>query len=211
MAFMAGEGFENASPSRVLDIMQPYREEKELGLLPIQFRDHRATWRDYDSLLPGEKQHPPMTIEHALRLAGRQVGSKPASVLILGLRYSPPNANLDFWRMERFILPDALLGDQSIRGEIRGLLEKAEESQRALWSAMKTFARNTLSRGDRDPAGKDVSAFVGQLPCTSRYWSVLEAQFHYVLQSYTLEHDPDAIELNWLKVLRATLLESWDC
>ena len=207
MAFVAGEGFENTTKAR--DTMQPYREDKELGLLPIQFREGRGTWRDYDSLIPGEGEHPPMTIEHAIRLAGRNSESKPPSVLTLGLRYSPPSANLDFWRMERFVLPEALLGEKSIRADIRGLLDKAEDTQKALWSATKTFARNTLSRGDRDPAAKDVSSFVGQMHCTSRYWSVLEAQFHDVLQSYKLGFDAAEIELGWLESLRRALLESW--
>lgn len=208
MRFVAGQGFEN--PSKNPDPMQPYKTDKTHGRLPIQFREDRGTWRDFDSLLPDNTDLAPLTVQNALRLAGNKVGNLPQSVLVLGLRYDPPNANVTFWRMERFVLPEALAGDRFIRTEIRQLLSDAEETQKSLWLACRSFARDLLSRGEREPFGKDVSGFVKQMSVNPWYWSTLESQFHEILREYTLGRDYEDIRCLWLKSVRATLKTAWE-
>ena len=207
MKFVAGQGFEN--PSNTPDPMQPYKTDKTKGKLPVQFREDRGTWRDFDSLIPDREDLAPLTIQHALRLAGTKVGDLPESVLVLGLRYEPPSANVDFWRMERFSLPEALVGDRFVRTEIRQLLADAEEAQKSLWLSCRSFARDLLSRGDRDPSGKDISEFIKQMSAIPWYWSVLEASFHEILREYTLEKDSEDIRCQWLKSIRVTLRAAW--
>lgn len=206
--FVAGEGFENVSLD--IDPMQPYKIDKSNGMLPIQFREDRGTWRDFASLIPDADGLAPQTMQNAIQLANHKTDYLPKALLVLGLRYSPPNANVDFWRMERFALPGALAGDKSIRSDIRGLLDAAEDSQKALWSACSSYARYLLSRGDRKPEGKDISGFVSQMPSIPCYWSTLEAKFHTILQAYTLEKNPDEIEREWLQEVRAALNDSWE-
>src|SRR3546814_5770654 len=56
--------------------------------------------------------------------------------MALGLANNPRiEAKIEYWRMERFALPQAMLGDRAIRSEIRQLLGDAEETQKALWQA----------------------------------------------------------------------------
>lgn len=208
MRFIAGEGFEN--PTKNPDPMQPHKVDKKNGRLPVQFREDRGTWRDFDSLLPDQDGLAPLTFQNSLRLSGRDVTSMPKSVLVLGLRYDPPNANLDFWRMERFVLPTALSGDKSIRTVIQQLLSEAEEAQKSLWMACRSFARDLLCRGDREPAGKDIKGFVAQMPVNAWYWSAMESHFHDILHEYTLERDPEDIRCQWLKSVRETLLAAWE-
>jgi CRISPR system Cascade subunit CasA len=206
--FVAGLGFDN--PSRQPDPMQPYRVDKEHGKLPVQFRADRGTWRDFDSLLPDEAGLAPQTIQHALRLAGQNQAAFPKTVFVLGLRYTPPNANVDFWRMEQFILPVTIGTNKTIRHDIRALLVWAEESQKALWIASKNFARDVLSRGDRPPDKKDIQSIVQQMPIHTWYWSVLESRFHKMLREYKLNREPDEILYQWLKIVRDTLAQSWE-
>ncbi len=210
--FIAGQGFENTSNS--LDPMQPYKADKERGKLPVQFREDRGTWRDFDSLLPyntdPKTNLAPQTIQHALRLAGQHVGSRPPSILVLGLKYSPPSANVDFWRMERFALPEVLADDHFIRQEIRQLLSDAEDTQNSLWKASSSFARNLLSRGDRNPTKKEIRDFVKPLPGISWYWSTLESSFHEILCQYSLEDDFDDIRQKWLACVRDALKQAWE-
>lgn len=208
MRFVAGYGFDN--PSKNPDPMQPYKIDKTHGVSPVQFRQDRGTWRDFDSLIPDSGNLAPLTIQNALRLAGRNVDSLPKSVLTLGLRYEPPNANLDFWRMERFTLPAALVSDRYIRTEIRQLLSDAEEAQKSLWLACRSYARDILSRGSREPAGKDISAFVDQMPVSPWYWSTLESCFHSVLHDYTVDIDPDVIRYRWLLYVRNAIKTAWE-
>lgn len=207
MRFVAGKGFEN--PSKNPDPMQAYKADTTYGKLPVRFRDDRGTWRDFDSLLPDNSDLAPLTIQHAIHLAGKKVEKLPKSVLVLGLKYEPPSANVDLWRMERFALPGALAGDRFIRAEIRKLLSDAEDSQKSLWDACSSFARDLLSRGARTPVKEDVRKFVKQMPSIPWYWSALESRFHDILSEYTLDRDPDDIRSQWLKSVRDTLGKAW--
>lgn len=200
-------GVENASKD-ALDPMLAYRIDKDKGRLPIQFRE-RGLWRDFDSLLPDDARLAPGVIEHAAALTRSARERFPRSVMVLG--QSNNKAKIEYWRMERFALPQALLGDRAtnVRSEIRQLLGDAEETQKALWRACANFARSLLSRGERKIEKKDVDNFVRQMSASAAYWSRLEAAFHDTLRHYTLERDPDEIRLDWLKTVRAALRDVW--
>lgn len=200
-------GVENASKDAI-DPMLAYRIDKDNGRLPIQFKD-RGLWRDFDSLLPDDARLAPGVIEHAAALTRLARERFPRSVMVLGQANN--KAKIEYWRMERFALPQALLGDRAIRTEIRQLLGDAEDTQKALWQACSDFARALLSHGERESKvdKNDVKSFVQQMPATASYWSRLEAAFHDTLHHYTLERDPDAIRLDWLKTVRAALRDAW--
>ncbi len=208
MRFVAGQGFDNSSNNP--DPMQPYKTDKIKGKLPVQFREDRGTWRDFDSLLPDDTDLAPLTIQNALRLAGKKIDSMPKSVLVLGLRYQPPSANVDFWRMERFDLPGALAGKHHIRTEINRLLTDANDVQKSLWTACSSFARDSVSRGDREPDKEDIKKFVRQIPIIPWYWSTVELRFHELLGNYAIDRDSDDIRCQWLKSLRDTLRAAWE-
>jgi len=207
-------GVENATKD-ALDPMLAYRIDKEKGRLPIQFKE-RGLWRDFDSLLPDDTRLAPGVIEHAAALmridraaALTRIDRErfPRSVMMLG--QSNNKAKIEYWRMEHFVLPQALFGDRAIRTEIRQLLGDAEKTQKALWQACCRFARDLLSRGERKPDKKDVGKFVKQIPVSANYWSSLEAAFHDTLRHYTLECNANDIRLDWLKTVRAALRDAW--
>ncbi len=204
IAFASGVGFkENDNP----DPMLGYRIDVNRGKLPIQFRD-RGLWRDFDSLLPDESRLAPQVIEHATALTRSNRDRFPRSVMVLGQANN--KAKIEFWRMERFALPEALAGNRSIRTDIRQLLKDAEEAQKALWLACRSFARGLLSRGDREPDGKDIRGFVEQMPANSWYWSTLESRFHEILREYTVDRESEDIRCLWLKSVRDTLRAAWE-
>ncbi|MDY6956278.1 MAG: type I-E CRISPR-associated protein Cse1/CasA [Pseudomonadota bacterium] len=198
-------GVENASKDSI-DPMLGYRIDDRNGKLPIQFRE-RGLWRDFDSLLPDGAKLAPEVIEHATALTRFDRARFPRSVMVLG--QSNNKAKIEFWRLERFALPKALLSERSIRTEIHDLLANAEASQQALGRACKSFARDLLSRGERNPDSKDIARFVEQMPVSAAYWSTLEAAFHDVLRRYTVESDPDTIRHGWLITVRQTLHDAW--
>ncbi len=198
-------GVENASKDSI-DPMLGYRIDDKKGRLPIQFRE-RGLWRDFDSLLPDEARLAPGVIEHAATLTRTQHERFPKSVMALGQANN--KAKIEYWRMERYALPQALVGERSIRTEIRRILTDAEEAETAFWKASRSFARDILSRGEREPDSKDITKFVEQIPASPWYWATLEAAFHDTLRSYTLERDPDDIRCDWLKTVRSTLRNAW--
>ena len=186
--------------------MLAYRVDKDNGRLPIQFKE-RGLWRDFDSLLPDDARLAPGVIEHAAALTRFARERFPGSVMVLGQANN--KAKIEYWRMERFTLPQALLGDRAIRSEIRQLLADAEKSQTALKQGCGSYARDLLSRGEREPKGRDIDTFVEQMPAIPTYWSLLEAAFHNTLNHYTQERDPDEIRLDWLKTVRTSLRDVW--
>ncbi len=203
LSFASGVG---CSSQNHIDPMFAYRIDDKRGRLPIQFRD-RGLWRDFDSLLPDESRLAPQVIEHAIALTRSKRERFPRSVIVLG--QSNNKAKIEYWRMERFALPEALAGDHFIRTEIRQLLVDAEDAQKSLWVACRSFARDLLSRGDRKPAAKDISGFVGQMPVSPWYWSALEARFHEILREYTLDRDSEDIRCQWLNSVRDALRAAW--
>jgi len=204
LAFASGVG--NSSVDQT-DPMLGYRIDDTRGKLPIRFRA-RGFWRDFDSLLPDESHLAPQVIEHATALTRSNRDRFPRSVMVLGQANN--KAKIEYWRMERFALPEALSGDRSIRTEIRQLLKDAEDVQKSLWLACRSFAQDLLSRGERPPAGKDINGFVEQMPVSPWYWSTLESRFHEILREYTLARDSEDIRHQWLKSVRDTLLNAWE-
>ena len=204
MTFASGVGCEAEA---FTDPMLAYRIHPKLGRMSLQFGD-KGVWRDFDSLLPDQTGLSPLVIEHAASLTKLDQTRFPSSILVLGQANN--QAKIEFWRLERFALPKALLGDGHIRAEIHGLLQQAEASQSVLLTSCKTYARNLLSRGERKPDAKDVSGFVAQLPVISGYWSILETRFHEILEQYTLEADYEDIRRQWFLFVKESLKDSWE-
>jgi CRISPR system Cascade subunit CasA len=194
------------SPNGVSDPMLAYRVDEKLGRRPMQFRA-RGLWRDFDSLLPDGSGLAPTVIVHASVLARRDPKRRPRSVVALG--QASKKAKVEYWRAERFAFPDTLAADGLLRAEIRELLTEAEVTQRALWSASRSFARDLLSRGDRDPAKEDVSSFLEQMPVIGCYWSILESRFHDLLRGYTADRDREDIRHEWLLAVRDAATQAW--
>jgi len=186
--------------------MVSYRIDDKRGKIPIQFRE-RGLWRDFDSLLPDESNLAPLVIEHATALTRSNRERFPRSVIVLG--QSNKKAKIEYWRMERFTLPEVLAGERFIRTEIRQLLSEAEDAQKSLWSASSSYAQDLLSRGGRKSTKEDIKGFVKQMAVDSYYWSFLESRFHEILREYTFERDPEDIRCQWLKSVRDTLRAAW--
>ncbi len=204
LTFASGIG---CSLEGYVDPMLGYRIDEKRGKLPVQFRD-RGLWRDFDSLLPDESRLAPRVIEHATILTRADRGRFPKSVIVLG--QANDKAKIKYWRMERFALPEALGTDRFIRTEIHQLLSDAEDAQSALWQACRTFARQLLGRGGREPAAKDVKNFVEQMPAIAWYWSAMESHFHEILRDYSLDRDENDIRRQWLESVRGALRKAWE-
>jgi CRISPR system Cascade subunit CasA len=205
VAFASGVGVVHGG---LLDSMLAYSIHEKHGLLPIQFRE-RAFWRDFDSLLPDpdDLHRAPKVIENARALARSDKSLFPHAVMVLGQANN--QAKVEFWRMERFALSQALLGSNNVRSEIKELLDVANKAEQALSEASRNYARAILSRGERLPSKDDITKFVRQMPCQAHYWSTLEARFHDLLGLFTPDFDEEDIRGQWLQWVRDALSESW--
>lgn len=203
LAFASGVG---PISDQQTDPMLSYRVDTDKGRVPVIFKE-RGFWRDFDSLLPDASGSAPLVIEHAVTLGRAMPGRFPSSVLVAGQANN--KAKIEFWRMERYALPAALIGSSPVRILIGSLLAEAERAQTALWLTCKSFARHILSRGEREPAGKDVTNFLRQMPVTDSYWSMLEPRFHEILTGYTGDRDPEDVRLSWLRYVRSATKSAW--
>ena len=203
VAFASGIAYQHAGLS---DPMTPYRMDDKLGKLAMQLRD-RGLWRDFDSLLPDGADLAPAVMAHASALTARYPVRRPQSIMVVG--QATDQAKIEFWRAERFALPESIANDGVARAQVTLLLGEAEKSQHALWSACQSYARDVIGRGARKPAKQDVSAFVRQMEATPRYWSMLEAHFHELLRGYTAQCDFEDLRAAWLASIRRALEVSW--
>lgn len=220
LAFASGV---ECSSEGFVDPMLAYRIDDKKGKQPTQFHE-RGLWRDFDSLLPDESHLAPKVIDHAKAVSRSNRERFPRSVMVLGQANS--KAKIEYWRMERFALPESLAGDRLIREKIRQLLTEAEEAERAMEKSLKAAAKLTITKGERKlqedkwSAGKwipgDVSKFIGKSTFETTpvalisYWSILEARFHEILSEYTLDRDSEDIRGQWLKSVRDALKKAWD-
>jgi CRISPR system Cascade subunit CasA len=205
LAFASGVGFE-AGGERP-DPMLGYRLDEKRGKLPLQFH-RRGLWREFDSLLPDDSRLAPLVIDNSLLLSRLDKERFPRTIMVMG--QSNNKAKVEFWRIERYALPEALIGDRQVKTEIGHLLKDAETAGKALWSACREFNRHQLSRGKREPDPADVRKLVAQMPTLPLFWSMLEANFHSVLQDYTLDRDGDEIRAQWFHRVREALVDAWN-
>jgi CRISPR system Cascade subunit CasA len=215
-------GVERSSEGFV-DPMLAYRIDDKTGKHSTQFHE-RGLWRDFDSLLPDASHLAPRVIDHGKALTRSNQERFPRSVIVLGQANS--KAKIEYWRIERFALPEALAGDRLIREEIRQLLTKAEAAEKAMEESLRVAAKLSIAKGERKlqedkwSAGKwipgDVSRFIGKSTIETTpaalisYWSILEARFHEILREYTFNRDSDDIRYQWLKFVRNALKNAWD-
>lgn len=219
LAFASGVG---CSSEGTVDPMLSYRISDKKGRQSIRFRE-RGLWRDFDSMLPDGSHLAPKVIEHATALTRSNRERFPRSVMVLGQANS--KAKIEYWRMERFALPESLAGDRFIRTEIRQLLTEAEEAESAMEKSLRDAAKLIIAKGERDlqrdkwSAGKwipgDVSKFIGKstfetVPLVlANYWSTLESRFHEVLREFTHDRDSEDVRCKWLKFVRDALRAAW--
>lgn len=204
VGFASGVGHSNLNRE---DPMLCYRIDEKLGKLPLQFRE-RGVWRDYDSLMPDKDGMAPRVMQNAITLGLLDRKRFPRSVMVLGQMNN--KAKIEYWRMEECILPEALERSSSIKSEIRQLLEAAEDAyNNGLRKACRLYARDNLSRGDREPADGDIKQFIRRMPCEAWYWSELETHFYGILRSYGANVDAERIRHQWLIKVRDTLRAAW--
>lgn len=212
IGFASGVGYENMDTFP--DPHAALAEHEKNGLFPMKLKQ-RGLWRDFDSLLPnrqqGNKSRAPQVIDHAIALCAEleERGQCPSGLSVMICGQVNDNAKIECWRMERFILPTAILDKSNdVRETIKLLLGMAEKWQSQLDKACKTFATEYIRRdGDRKLAAEDIKKIVEQMPCTAVYWNHLEYAF-----KQNLEHgftDPEQAQKLWRGKIRDALALAW--
>ncbi len=181
--------------------------------VPLGFREGRALWRDFASLLPKPgSTHSLGVVDHArnvYRALGTRFQERGLPVMVSGL--ANDQAKIELWRGEIYRLPEAILGDEDIRGFVEGNLEKAEDMGKALNGAARALATHLLTQGERQPHKDDVNKLVQGFPHQIAYWSALEARFLDWIQRLgpDFEKAQGRLEKDWQEALKQEALRAW--
>jgi len=180
---------------------------------PLGFREGRALWRDFASLLPRPASaHSLGVVEHArnvYRALGTRFRGRGIPVMVAG--QANDQAKIELWRGEVYRLPEAILSDKDVWRFVEENLEKAEEMGKALNGAAFALAKELLSLGDRQPSNDDVNKLAQSFPHQIAYWSALEGQFAdwIVRLGPDFEHQQAQLERDWLKALQHEAQQAW--
>ncbi len=213
VAYASGVRYEEAAVRP--DPMVAFRLDPKdpAKLYPLGFREGRALWRDFASLLPRPgSEYGLGVVEHArnlYRALGARFRRRSLPVMVAGL--ANDQAKIELWRGEVYRLPEAILSDKDVWRFVEENLERAEEMGRALNGAAFALAKELLSQGDRQPSKDDVNKLVRSFPHQIAYWSALETQFAAWIEQLGLDfeqHQP-RLEQAWQETLRREALRAW--
>lgn len=170
-------------PVAIPDPLVAYRRDpKEAArVYPLGFRDGRALWRDFHALLPAQGgKEGAAVLEYAGRLYKELTmdgDGMPQAVQVLVLGQANDQAKVEFWRMERYVLPATLLGNFDLREMIDICLQLANDTGQRLNGAARALAERLLTEGERKPHKDDVTRVANSFPHGAAYWSGLERAF----------------------------------
>jgi CRISPR system Cascade subunit CasA len=184
-----GKGLAEGAPR---EPMFAYQIDEKQGVKSIGVNEDRAFWRDahafFEATRPEGKFVRPMAIQQAADPAVfEHLGEHVDALELHGI--SSYQSSLYTMRSERIGAALRHFNDASARATVTHAVARAEDSVKALRSALWTYARHMLSEGSRQPDTKDVSALVTSLCAEPAVWSALGVQFGVLLRGLDGSHD----------------------
>lgn len=213
IAYASGVRYEESGVRR--DPMVAVRPDPKdpTKVYPLGFREGRALWRDFASLLPQPGSAQGLAVaEHArsvYRALGRQFKGRGIPVMVAG--QANDQAKVELWRGEIYRLPEAILGEADLHLFVKECLDEAEAVGEALNRAAWALASALLAMGDRQPHKDDVSKLVQGLPHQAAYWSALEGEFANLINRLgsDFEGQQAQIKQDWTETLKREALRAW--
>ncbi len=200
---------------KVLDPFKRYRKDRRGGLIPMQFSEDRALWRDSATLLrfrQRESGRSPSFFEWLAELLEFDIlpPDFPSKVTALGLVSN--QARIDFYREEHLPLPASYLQDEMWVEKLQNAITLAENAHTALKRAVSRLATLVLAPTADQPDGrkpdkKDVNNLMAHWAVGRTYWAALEPPFHELLLD--LPRGPDAALGNWMRTVRDAAIEAF--
>ena len=188
---------------------------------PVRPQAERQTWREVGALFLAQvpeaeagargRAARPTIVNQMAALAHEAKGEGLAGVahekfVAVGIRTDMKGKVFE-WRMDRFELPDGVLGDRAAVPTTRGL-RQAETAAEALGNALLRLHPGTERP---NPSWSDIRAAMGDAVCLARrqYWNDLEPEFRLRLFDKRLvgdEYAQAAWLSDWTQVVRATVV-----
>lgn len=204
-----GAGYALGDDENELDPMTTYRQGS-VNLVKLTFSDARALWRDLPALaMPaGASGKPPAVLSYAIQIGLELGDGGPVHqpVLIAGL--ASDQAKLLRWRMDRFVLPSALLQRPELAAFFKEQVEKSEAVFKALTSVAVKLVANTMPDPDSGETRKRARAFLDTGAWGNLFFAHLERALHPLLDAIG-QHHIDKAQMQWHAAIRNASLAAW--
>lgn len=193
------------------DPMACYRINKKDGRpVRITFTEGRALWRDLPSLVPDTSRTsdvPAAVLGWAADLV-TQLGAWDCEVPVAAAGLASDQAKLLRWRVERLVMPQALLIDPDASAELRTQVRRAEERYRELSRLITEMIAQTMP----DPAHKDTRSrardILERSPAGAIFFSTAERALPRLMQQIS-GGEADAAVRDWQQALVAGAERAW--
>ena len=225
---------QNLKPhAETYDPFKSFAMSKEQGWVARRLDPDRAVWRDSHAIFQqtSESGRRPVLFNWLGRVfrANRSkeiqaAAAYPLSILGLGREATAKAADVSIWRHERFTVPLAYLEDTTLLGDLREMLELAEDVGRLLGRGTTTIqtdgktvnvprpfqllAQTLLAVGENRADPKRVEAAIDHLAPQQRYWAGLEVPFRALLRDLAGDA-PDAAREAWAIALQRAAWEAF--
>ena len=198
----AGEADHHEKSDDFRNPLCAYRVSQSAGFLEVRVDPAKAIWRESPALLTGSEADgiQPASLRQAASLIASGVLPREARFNVVAAGFATDKAKVKLARIERFVVPAALLGDAAKLNILREGLALTDEVESALRSAVFTGARRYLSSGERSPDTADIGSLARSTGAEPAYWAVLAVDFpDYLL---LLAEAPDDARRSWRTSLR---------
>jgi len=193
------------------DPMACYRINKNEQPIRVTFTEGRAVWRDLPSLVPDASRAndiPPAILGWAADLL-MILGEWDIDVPILTAGLASDQAKLLRWRIERLVLPKAMLTNPDASAELRAQVRLAERRYREL----NIFLSKMIVQTMPNPAHKDTLSRARQIleqsPASAEFFSAAERALPALMKQIA-RGEVDTAVRSWQQALVEAAEDAWE-
>lgn len=183
---------ESAEEAPLIDPWAAFAQDDEEGWRIRRLSPDRAAWRDSESLFALYRQGEPRASTSAALVAYQALQAEypetAGSLTVDVIGVANDKAKLLLWRHERFRLPSEFFREESSYDRLRQALEMAQQADKCLHLALRLYAEQFLTMGNRTPDAKDLSNHIRATSRRDSFWAALEPCFHRFLH-HVMEED----------------------
>lgn len=176
---------ESVEESPLVDPWMAYSQDDKEGWRTCRISPDKAAWRDSESLFALHGQSDSKASTSASLVAYRALQEEypecAGSLTVDVIGMANDKAKLLLWRHERFRLSPDLFTDESCHDRLRVALEISQQADKCLHLALRLYAEQFLTMGNRSPDAKDLSNHIKAVSRKDSYWAALEPCFHRFL------------------------------
>lgn len=192
------------------DPFKRYLAQKQANaLLPRNFSENRALWRDADGLIEdagamGVDNEPPVVVNdlrNRIHDFESELRGLVPSLIATGLVNN--QARISLWRMDRMAMPLSVLDDDDRRHTLHAAIADAESAwSNALRPSARWFATIGLVGDDGNADSNDVSAILTRIAIEQRYWSRIDREFQQFVTYLSEAQEPNDSLTEWKERLQ---------